>query len=158
MNFPPVRQHGFSMIEVLIAVLILSFGISSIGMMMLATMTNTRGAMYRSRAISLAQDMVERIHANYEGRALYDTDDTAGADKGCFQSGGAAPSACSMGDLAAHDIWQWKDSLDNAATGLPSGTGSIDRDPTTLPPEYTITINWSEGRDGDQAFTLRTRL
>lgn len=158
MNSRHIFQRGFSMIEVLIAVLILSFGISSIGMMMLATMTNTRGAMYRSRAISLAQDMVERIHANYEGRALYDTDDTTGEDKGCFQSGATSPPACSSGDLAAHDIWQWADSLRNVTTGLPSGAGTIDRDSTTSPPEYTVTVSWTEGNGNNQSFTLRTRL
>lgn len=161
MNSPLDRQHGFSMIEVLIAVLILSFGISSIGMMMLTTLQNTRGAALRGKAVALAQDMAERIRANYAGREFYDTSVTTGANKTCFETGATAASDCSPHELAQHDIFQWRQMLADTVAGLPDANASVTRDTSTTPPEYDIRISWTDGTNADglvtQTFTLSTR-
>lgn len=70
------RQSGFSMIEVLIAVLILAVGLLGVAGVQVVSMQNTANANLRSQATILAQDMAERIRAN--GNALLsDTADDA---------------------------------------------------------------------------------
>lgn len=138
------KQRGISMIEVLVAALILSFGIVSIGTMMLSTLQNSRSVMLRARAVELAQDMAERIHNNALGRSAYPT--TTPADKGCFQVGTTPATACSPEDLAAHDLWHWHQLLASPNSGLPAATVSITAS-TSAPPIYTITVRWQDGSE-----------
>ena len=60
-------QAGVSLIEVLIAVLILSFGMLSLGAMMAYAIQMPKLAGYRSTATSQANAYIERIRANKQG-------------------------------------------------------------------------------------------
>lgn len=158
-----VKVNGFSLIEVLIATLILAFGIASIGMMMLATVQNSRSALLRSRAVEFAQDMAERIRNNAPGRQFYDTAITTPADNDCFQDSAAVPAPCTSAALAAHDIWHWQQQLSNVQTGLPSPLATITQTGTPAPPNYAIRIQWTNGQAGDgtaiiDSYTLQVRL
>lgn len=153
------RQNGVTMIEVLVAVVILAFGIASIGVMMLTALQDGRGAMYRSRAVSLAQDMAERIITNYSGREHYEVgEDDEGVDHNCFSTGSPG---CSAQQLAENDTYQWKELLTDIELGLPDSTGTVAIDGTTSPPEYEISVSWTNGVDaaGDvtESLTLRVR-
>jgi type IV pilus assembly protein PilV len=160
------RSRGFSLIEVLVTVLILSFGISSIGMMMLATLQNARGALFQTKAVGFTQDIAERIRANYGGRMAYQAGvDDMGENNDCFQTSAGLPTSCSPQQLAAHDIWHWKATLRDPALGLPDATGSIVIDDTVDPPQYRITVRWLEAPNPNDpgnpvmaSFTLRTLL
>ena len=59
-----VRQTGASLIEVLVAILILSFGMLSLGAMMSFGVQLPKLAGYRATASSLASGYIERIRAN----------------------------------------------------------------------------------------------
>ena len=58
------RQSGASLIEVLVAILILSFGMLSLGAMMSFGVQLPKLSGYRATASSLASDYVERVRAN----------------------------------------------------------------------------------------------
>ena len=143
------RQRGVTMVEVLVAALILSFGITSIGAMMLSTLQNSRSAILRSRAIELAQDMAERIRNNVEGRLAYDTSVTTPNNWSCFQDSDTPATPCSPSQLAAHDIWHWNRLVASGTSGLPAARASITVS-GTAPREYAVTILW---RDGASATT-----
>ncbi|MEI8158851.1 MAG: type IV pilus modification protein PilV [Burkholderiales bacterium] len=61
------RQSGASLIEVLVAVLILSFGLLSLGAMLSYSVQMPKLAAYRATAAMLASSHVERIRANPTG-------------------------------------------------------------------------------------------
>jgi type IV pilus assembly protein PilV len=140
----PRNQQGISMIEVLVAALILSFGITSIGMMMLSTLQSSRSVVLRTRAVELAQDMAERIRNNGLARAAYDTATTTPADNSCFPNDGAPAANCTPAALAAHDLWHWNQLLTSPSSGLPLPIATV-AVTTATPPLYTITIQWLDG-------------
>ncbi|HEX7046690.1 MAG TPA: type IV pilus modification protein PilV [Gammaproteobacteria bacterium] len=140
-------RSGYSLIEVMIALLILSIGMLGVGGMVLGASKDTRGAFYRTKAVALAWDMAERIRANRTAGIAYAVDQTGdGTDNSCSASStNATPLACTVESLAAHDIFEWKTALVDKERGLPQGMGSIEFNNATSPPTYTITVNWSDG-------------
>ena len=60
----PQRQRGFSMIELLISVVIMSIGVlGMVGLQMIAMQQN-RSAMMQGEATLLANDIFDRMRAN----------------------------------------------------------------------------------------------
>lgn len=62
-TLPLYSQRGFNLIEVLIALVVLTLGLLGIAALQLTTIRNTQGSYYRSQATAIANDLVERIHA-----------------------------------------------------------------------------------------------
>lgn len=103
------RQSGTSLIEVLVAVLILSFGLLSLGAMLSFSVQMPRLSGYRTTATNIATDHIERIRANPAEFAL-GTYAVASNYDGTFNSISLADCAypnCTEATLAA---------MDNAAT------------------------------------------
>ncbi len=128
------QQQGFSLVEVLIALIIMSVGMLGIAGLYVQSMQAGRTSMYRHHAVTLAGDVADRIRANPRAGAVYAL---AGADNNCV----AADTDCSEGEMAAHDIFVWDQ---QAAESLPNGTVTVAFDNGVNPPEYTITIAWDE--------------
>jgi Tfp pilus assembly protein PilV len=61
------RQGGASLIEVLVAVLILSFGLLSLGAMLSLSVQMPKLSGFRTTATNIASDHIERIRANPDG-------------------------------------------------------------------------------------------
>ena len=57
-------QRGFNLIEVLVAMVVLSMGLLGIAALQLTGVRSTQGSYYRSQATSIMSDLAERIHAN----------------------------------------------------------------------------------------------
>lgn len=139
------RHKGFSLIEVLIALTVLSIGMMGIAALFMDSLRNSGSAIYRTRAVGYAEDMADRIRANQSAAASYaaSTADT-GTDNSCSDTSTVTASSCTAAEMAAHDIFTWKQLIANAQIGLPAGQASIARDATTNPPTYTITVQWTE--------------
>jgi len=133
------RYHGFTLIEVLVALVVLSIGMLGIAALHVEGLRSARTALTRTAAVNLAADMADRIRANRGGKAEYEavvTKDDTNAD--CEPAG----AGCTPSELAHHDKALW---LGAIAGALPGGTGTIDcADPAAVPATYTITITWSE--------------
>ena len=69
----PLRARGFSMLEVLLALAVLSVGLLGAAAMLLDSLRTHGGALRRLGATQLARDMADRIRANPRARALYDS-------------------------------------------------------------------------------------
>ena len=63
------RQRGFSLIEVIVTMGIMSFGLLGIAGLQLSAMTKSRVTFERNQATLLANDLVERIRANLPAAA-----------------------------------------------------------------------------------------
>lgn len=151
-------QRGFSMLEVLIAVLIMAFGLLGLAGMQLANIRNNQSSSVRSIATQQAYDMGDRMRANRAGFEGGFYNQQQGSSKpGCFTS-----SACTSQEMAQSDVFMWNEL--NAAV-LPAGRGYICVDSTpndgtpaapacdnTPNAPYVIKVWWDE-RQPDGALT-----
>lgn len=127
------RQNGFTMIEVLVSIVVLSFGMLGLAGLQLNSLKNSRGATMRSLAIQHAYDMADRMRANLAavGNGSYDM---SSASSGTNTASCLTSTGCTPDQMAAQDIYEWQRNL-NASTnisgnGLPSGQGIICIDST----------------------------
>jgi len=139
------RLRGFTLVEALVALVVLSIGMLGIAALYVESLKAGRSAIYRTQAVNLAADMADRIRVNPA------TDGTvagaytgAGADNAC--TGGFTD--CTPADMAAHDVFLWRQVIQNL---LPNGQGVIAYDAGPIPDQYTITISWSEVGEADPA-------
>ncbi|WP_349984785.1 type IV pilus modification protein PilV [Stenotrophomonas sp. WHRI 8082] len=67
----PRRQSGFSLLEVLIAVLVLGFGLLGFALLQTMNVRFVQSANYRTQATNLAYDLTEQMRANRYQAAWY---------------------------------------------------------------------------------------
>lgn len=128
------RQRGFSLVEVLIALIIMSVGMLGIAGLYVQSMQAGRTSMFRHHAVTLAGDVADRIRANPRAGVNYAG---VGADNNCVGMG----ADCNEVAMAANDIFLWDQQV---VESLPGGDVVVTFDDTVLPNEYTIRINWVE--------------
>jgi type IV pilus assembly protein PilV len=127
-------QRGFSLVEVLIALIIMSVGMLGIAGLFVQSMQAGRTSVFRHHAVTLAGDVADRIRANPRAGIAYAG---FGADNNCIAGG----VDCNEAQMAASDILSWDQQATNS---LPNGDITIAFDDTVLPPVYTITVAWDE--------------
>ncbi|MDP3330642.1 MAG: type IV pilus modification protein PilV [Methylococcaceae bacterium] len=130
------KNTGFTLIEVLIAMLVLAVGLLGLAGLQATSLKNNQSAYNRSQATQLAYDLADRIRANLAGKTTYTTG-TATATAACLTTAG-----CTKEAMAENDLKEWNDAI--TAT-LPSGTGTIAVDAGV----FTITITWDDDHDDD---------
>lgn len=150
MNNVPVRnpQHGFTLIEVLIAVLVISIGLLGMAGLQTTGIQQSHNSYLKTQASMLAYDMTDRMRSNLVGvnAGEYDAVDSlnspVNSTPGCISSG----TACSAADTASNDIYEWthKNASGSIASLLPSGYGMVENNGGI----YTITVLWDEARTG----------
>ena len=143
---------GFTLIEVLIAMLVLAVGLLGLAGLQATSLKNYQSAYNRSQATQLAYDLADRMRANVTGLTSYTTG--AAAEKANCRittDGSEADTAaddlfagCSQADMAANDLFEWNSAI---STVLPSGVGTV----TIADGVYTIAITWDDDRDGDDS-------
>ena len=133
-NLRPRRVSGFTLIEVLIALVILSVGMLGIAGLYVHSMQAGRTSIMRHNAVTLVGDISDRIRANPRAGPAYAL---AGANNNCVDGG----INCTLGQMAANDIFLWDQ---QAANTLPNGTVTIVFNNGVAPPEYQITVAWTE--------------
>lgn len=140
LSAPSVKQHGFSMLEVLITLVIIAIALLGTAGLQLYAMRMGQGGQYRTQAIFLASDITERMEANKAEAVLgsYAVAATSAVGAAATLCDGAA---CSSPQLAAWDINQWGTNLTNV---LPQPTWSITTAGVANPITYTIVISWTD--------------
>jgi len=128
------RQKGFSLVEVLIALVIMSVGMLGIAGLYVQSMQAGRTSMLRHHAVTLAGDVADRIRANPRAGIAYEGD---GLDGSCV----SGVVDCDEITMAGHDILLWKR---QAVESLPDGDVEITFDDSGSPPVYSIDVIWSE--------------
>jgi type IV pilus assembly protein PilV len=143
-------QAGFSLIEVLVTILIVSFGMLGIAGMLFASINAGQVAMNRSSAVSLANEMADRVRSNWQAVKL----GTFNAVTTSSQSGSSSctttcmTSICSPADQATLDICLWKKQIQKQ---LPGGQGAVTVDAGNancsnpgMACIFTVTVSWTE--------------
>ena len=142
---------GFSLIEVLIALIVMSVGMLGIAGLYVHGMQAGRTSLFRHHAIALAGDVADRIRANPQGKAAYtDTGPVATAPATTCQASACAPDA-----MATSDIWFWDQQARNT---LPDGDVTVAYTApaaTGGPASYAVTVTWSEaGQDPPPSYRI----
>ena len=128
------KQRGFSLVEVLIALVIMSVGMLGIASLYVQSMQAGRTSLFRHSAVTLAGDVADRIRANPTAGAAYTA---GGADNGCINGG----VTCSTPQMAANDVLLW---TAQAQDTLPNGAVNVQFNDIAVPPVYTIAVTWDE--------------
>ena len=137
------KNAGFTLIEVLIAMVVLAVGLLGLAGLQATSLRNNQSAYNRSQATQLSYDMADRIRANLAdantlANSAYVASTTAALQLTCNSSPGCTPALMAQNDRAL-----WNANIISALGLL--GTGSVTVDATTR--IFTITINWTENRD-----------
>ena len=158
------RPRGFSLVEVLVALLVISVGLLGIAKMQALALSNTTSARLRSLAAIQAASLASSMHADRAYWANVTPVTTASASSGvatssdlnlqaaltaatgfnpatnyCTQGAPNSVAPCQPAQLAAADLQGWAADL-NAL--IPGSTAAISCDANPL--ICTITLGWRE--------------
>jgi len=127
-------QSGFSLVEVLIALVIMSVGMLGIAGLYVQSLQAGRTAMFRHFAVTLAGDVADRIRANPTAGVAYNhAANATGTNNNCVTGG----VVCNSADMAANDIFLWQAQADDT---LPAGAIAVVVNAGVNPPTYQITV------------------
>lgn len=148
-----MRTNGFSLVEVLVALVVVSVGMLGIAGLYVNGLKAGRTAMFSHQAVTLAGDVADRIRANPRAGAAYQGN---GVNHNCTAGG----TDCDAVQMAATDIFFWQQQADAA---LPEGQVRVkvqfnppkhtiicsrqftrESSGGANPPEYTIEVIWNE--------------
>ncbi|MFN3593217.1 MAG: type IV pilus modification protein PilV [Thiobacillaceae bacterium] len=141
-----IRQLGFTLVEVLVSLLVLTIGLLALAALQSHSMKSTHSAYLRTQASQYAYDILDRMRANREA-ARAEAYDLALTD--------ATPVCGASAPLVDCDRAEWRADL----ASLPGGTGAIDYDPASE--MVTVLVQWNDERAGGTTtttFTLQSRL
>lgn len=139
------EHDGFTLVEVLIALLVLSIGMLGIAALYLESLRASRSALVRTEAVTLASDIADRMRANRNPAGAYDCGGTCDAGEG--------GNAIAIADLNA-----WRTAV---ATQLPGGTSSVTyaAGAANTPNAYVVTVSWTEiGYANPLSYQLRIEI
>lgn len=140
MNTMKPHQRGFSLIEMLVALLVLSIGLLGVAALQTKGQQFNHRAYLRTQATFLSQDLMERMRNNrtiaLDGTSYALAAAPTAADKNC------ATAVCTPTELAEFDLEQWYALVQSS---LPEGEASVVWNAANN--RYDITISWVAERD-----------
>lgn len=140
------RQRGVTLIEILITIVILVFGLLGLAGLQARIQIAELESYQRGQAVLLLQDMVDRLTANRRESSNYVTSTTG--------VGTSGTATCNAGDpLYTRDLCEWGNALAGAAETRTSGIttqvgamigarGCVFETASTMPREYLVTVAW----------------
>ncbi len=155
-QLPGSDNKGFTLIEVLVAALVLAIGILGIASVILTGLKSDKSAYYRSQASAIAYDIADRMRLNSDALNSYigiDTDNATASIPSCITTDGG----CSAAQQFVVDFFEWKGNFHNVSNvaafspKLPNGRGQVTIDGSG---RYVVTITWSEDDWANNAGTI----
>ncbi len=163
-------QSGFSLIEVLVTMVIVVFGLMGLIGLMLKGLQHNAGSSMRTIATAQAYDMADRMRGNIAGVSAgnYDSVLPPGSSSTCvisvndhvspptpssLGSCAACSTLCTVSEVAARDTCLWHEA--NAKL-MPSGSGAVCKDVANN--WFTIYVSWDDSKSGDTSKTFILRL
>ena len=158
------KKSGFTLLEVMIAIAILAIGMLGIAGLHMVSMEHNHAALLRSQAISISQDIIERMRNNPDAVVAGTFDDVTSTGQTmpsttCL----TADDGCTSAELAAIDIAQWAQMInsisdDNSRHQLPGASATIKAGANSI---FTIKIEWDakswQANEGNVATRARTK-
>ena len=132
-------QQGLSLIEVLVAILVLSVGLLGAAATQLNALKYTDSSLMSSQASFIAYDMMDRIRANPDAVANYGL--------GALS---AAPATADGSDVRAQDLFDFATNIRSFAGALAAGSVAVNNR------TVTIVVTWDDSRAEAKANTARS--
>ena len=136
---------GFSLVELMVAVIVLAIGLLGIAKLSLGTVQANGSAFMRTQATQLIQQVFDDMRANQPAAASGSYNIALGVNPGSGPN--CVTAACSAPQIASFDLARWYTLL---TTLLPNGQGSVSvvqaTNPTTGSLENTaiVTVTWND--------------
>ena len=128
-------QQGVTLIEAMIALLVISVGLLGIASLQITAMNQNSSSLNHSQAVWMAYNMSDRIRANISEFNTYDGADTdASAPQDCITNN------CTNAQMVTADIADWATMIGN----LPGGRGIIGSNADGL----LISVMWDDEGTG----------
>jgi type IV pilus assembly protein PilV len=137
---PHAKSAGFTLVETLVALLVLAIGMLGIAALYVDTLRASRSALVRTQAVTLASDLADRIRSNRNPADAY--------------------TGAGLNALAQEDLVDWNALV---AERLPGGASEVRFDAADPgigdPAAYTIIVSWNEVGQADPAtYELRIEI
>jgi type IV pilus assembly protein PilV len=129
------HQRGLTLVESMIALLVISIGLLGIAALQITSMKQTSSALNHSQAVWVAYDMADRIRANISQFTNY-----AGIDTDTSYSQDCTSGPCNTTQLITSDAEGWAGQVQN----LPGGRGLVTGNAT----ELLIAVMWDDEGTG----------
>lgn len=143
------KNHGFTLIEIMVAIFVLAIGLLGLAGLQTTSLKNNHSAQQRTEAIIQIYNIIDRMRINKNVAKAGGYDLALGA---ATPTPAVPPAPTPLEDL---DRKAWRDIL---AAALPGGTGSI----STTAGITTITVQWDDSRGSQgsnvQQFVISTEL
>lgn len=148
MNSPRhlLDNRGFTLVEVLVSLIVLSIGLLGMAKLVLVSSHSNDSAYLRSQATALAYEILDNMRANMTAATAAGYNTPLGATPPAPTSCVGTGTVCTPAQQASWDVYSWLqhlNSANNLGGGLPSGTGSVVTS-ATVPVTATITVQWDD--------------
>lgn len=157
-------QSGFTLLEVLVAIVIFSVGMLAMLGLLTNSLVITGSAGHRSAASQLSYAMAEYVRGNPRLLASYNAPVSSAITAGCFTAAG-----CTTTELVTSEYGNWQQRI---AEALPNGKGMICRDSSPMDGDgddwqcndagantpFVVKICWSETGIGGGTLCSRTAI
>ena len=140
-------QGGFTLVELLVSVLILAFGLLGIGGMLGFTLKSNSSSYLKQLSVQSAANIIDRMRANSQTAiaGVYNVNNlvTSGAPViPAKPAPDCSSAACTPTQLAAYDSWYWL--AKDVAAQLPAGCASITTAAAGGNTLVTVTVQWDD--------------
>ena len=140
------RTSGFTLVEVLVAILVLTVGLLGIAKLSFSAIQANGSALMRSQSSALMQQIIDNMHANRNQAVGLTYQIAYGVFPGAPPIDCSTPATCVATDVVAYDLYIWKQRL---AAALPSGDGQVVLTSTPLANGNfgvlaTVSVRWDD--------------
>lgn len=144
MNTRHRTAHGFSLIELMVALVVLSIGLLGAAKLFIVTLQGNASATSRMMAVNLVGDLGDRIRANRTAGAAY----AGAAANNLCAVGAIGAHSCTPTQMAANDLYLWNAQVASTWPGGSPTSTVVYTAPVSagLPGNYLITVTWTEPR------------
>lgn len=156
MRLKALPQRGVTLLESMIAIVLVALGVLGILGVQLRTLADTQTAVRRAQAIRLIEDLGERIKANPTSltAAVLANYAAAASDPSPDCASGCGPAAMALADIA-----QWKA---NVAATMPLGEATVfivaPGATTNVRPQLGVMVAWRENERQREGATAAEKL
>lgn len=132
------NKNGYTLFEVMIAVLIVSLGMIALGGIMINSLRYSKESANRFVATQQLYEMADRMRANHKAVVAGNYDEA----KGIPSASSCRTAGCSISNMAKFDINEWNTKNSRV---LPKGEGTVTKNGDS----FLITVSWQETEKGN---------
>lgn len=156
-------QHGFTLLEVLVAVFVLALGLLGFANLQTVGLRANQNAYLRTQAMILAYDIIDRMRSNM---LVGDTNNDGKIDVYLDNYNSVAPqriancltpNGCGPSEMVQYDLYEWQALIANT---LPGGRATVCLDDIPATPQcdggnsYVVRVEWNDANTGQPTQSL----